>query len=126
MKNVLQEGLKWLEVQRHTHMASPALYKRVNEQGQIIEKQIVATIGHTELDVSDGYGTTIKSHATDFLILAEDLDFEPKAGDTIVFDDRIYEVMTLSGQGLGGHWQWSDPYHTTYRIHTKEIGAADE
>jgi len=30
-------------------------------------------------------------------------------------------VMSLGNQG---HWRWSDPYRTTMRIHTKEVGAA--
>jgi len=58
----------------------------------------------------------------DFLVSAEVFAptfGEPEPGDQIVADGVVYEVMDLAGQG---HWRWSDPYRTTMRIHTKEIG----
>ena len=58
---------------------------------------------------------------TDFLILATELTLgEPEAGDKIIADGRVYEVMSLAGQG---HWRWSDSYRATMRIHTKDVGA---
>ena len=65
-------------------------------------------------------GLTINSQVWDFLILAEELGFDPEPGDVIVANGRRYEVMNLSGEGC---WRWSDPYRQTYRIHTKDIGA---
>jgi hypothetical protein len=54
----------------------------------------------------------------DFLITASDLNIEPEEGDVIVYQSRRYEVLPAGG----ATWQWSDPYKTTYRIHTKDIG----
>ena len=72
--------------------------------------------------MEDEHGLRVAAHVTDFLILAADLAptfGEPEAGDQIVTDGVVYEVMNLAGQG---HWRWSDPHRTTMRIHTKEVG----
>ena len=45
---------------------------------------------------------------------------EPEAGDQIVTDGTIFEVMSLGSQG---HWRWSDPHRQALRIHAKETGA---
>ena len=44
----------------------------------------------------------------------------PEPGDRIAAEGAIFEVMSLAGQV---HWRWSDPYRSTLRIHTREIGA---
>jgi hypothetical protein len=122
MSDLLRDGLTWLEQQRTAHCSSQVTYRR-----EATELLVNATFGRTEYEVADEYsggGATIRAHVVDFLILAEELSptfGEPKAGDQIVADGRIYEVMALSGQG---HWRWSDPYRTTYRIHTKDVGPA--
>lgn len=81
-----------------------------------------ATFGRTTYEVVDESGLTIGAHVWDFLILADALPgVEPEPGDVIVADGRRYEVMALGEDTRG--WRWSDPYRTTYRIHTREIGA---
>jgi hypothetical protein len=47
---------------------------------------------------------------------------EPKPGDRITSENRLYEVMHKSGDIPP--WQWSDVYNKRYRIHTKDVGAA--
>ncbi len=69
--------------------------------------------------MADESGMTIGSYVWDFLVLADELAFEPKPGDVIVADGRLYEVLDLAGERC---WRWSDPYRQTYRIHTKDIG----
>jgi hypothetical protein len=86
---------------------------------------VLATFGRTSYEVADGTsggGVTVGSHVWDFLVLAGDLGDEPQPGDVIVADERRFEVLPL-GEDVQG-WRWSDPYHQTYRIHTREIGPA--
>jgi len=114
--DLLRQGSQWLEQQRTAHCSSQVTYRR----GETV-LVVNATYGRTNYEVEDEYGLRVGAHVTDFLILAEDFTLgEPIAGDKIVADGRVYEVMSLSGQG---HWRWSDPYRTTMRIHTKDIGA---
>lgn len=115
MADLLKQGSHWLEQMRTTHMSSPVIYRRVGHA----DIEVQATIGKTDYEVADEYGATIRSHVVDFLILADDLDLEPQAGDVIVTDGRKYEVMDLAGEGSK---RWSDSHHTTYRIHTKDTG----
>lgn len=117
MGDLLRDGLTWLEQQRTAHMTSPVTYSssRAGQADVIVQ----ATFGKTNYEVADDYGATIQTHVIDFLILAEQLGFEPQAGDDIIADGQYYEVMNLSGEGC---WRWSDPYRATYRIHTKEVG----
>jgi hypothetical protein len=99
---------------RTTHCSSPAEYRRDSQV-----KPIRATYGRTQYEVADESGLTINGQAWDFLILADELGFDPEPGDVIAANGRRYEVMNLGGEGC---WRWSDPYRQTYRIHTKDIG----
>ncbi len=120
MGDLLRQGGQWLEQQRTAHMTSPVVYRRAGRA----DAELQATFGRTEYEVEDEYGIRVGAQVIDFLILADDLSptfDEPEAGDQIVADGRLYEVMPLSGQG---HWRWSDPYRTTMRIHTKDMGQA--
>jgi hypothetical protein len=124
MPDLLRQGSQWLESMRETHMTSPVTYRRAGQA----DAEIPATWGKTDLEVADDYGATIRTHVIDFLILADTLGSEPQAGDVIVAPltgsgqatGRKFEVMDLAGQGC---WRWSDPYRTTFRIHTKDVGA---
>jgi hypothetical protein len=126
MSDLLRQGSQWLEQQRTAHMTSPVTYRRAGQA----DAEVLATWGKTDLEVADDYGATIRTHVIDFLILADALwqeGFEPQAGDVIVAPStgsgqatgRKFEVMDLAGQGC---WRWSDPYRTTFRIHTKDTG----
>jgi len=112
--DLLRQGSQWLEQQRTAHCSSQVTYRRDQDS-----HEFDATFGRTEYEVEDDYGLRVGAQVTDFLILAEAFPFdEPQAGDQIVADGAVYEVMNLAGQG---HWRWSDPYRTTMRIHTKEV-----
>jgi len=115
---MLQQGSQWLEQMRTQHCSSPVTYRRGGT-----EATINATYGRTEYEVDDDYGLRVAAHVTDFLISATDFTptfGEPEAGDQIVADGTIFEVMSLGNQG---HWRWSDPHRQALRIHTKETGA---
>jgi hypothetical protein len=116
MTDLLRQGSDWLERMRTAHCSSPVEYHR---DGQTLA--VNATFGKTDVEVADESGLTIGSFIWDFLVLAADLGFEPKAGDVIVADARQYEVLSIGGERC---WRWSDPYRQTYRIHTKDIGDA--
>ena len=118
MTDLLRQGSQWLAGVLNEHAASPVTYRR----GQT-EASLNATFGRTEYEVEDDSGIRVAAHAIDFLIVATDLEptfGEPEAGDQIVADGQVHEVLDLAGQG---HWRWSDPHRTTMRIHTKQIGA---
>ena len=126
MGDLLQQGSQWLEQQRRAHCSSPVEYRRPaaseppGEGGSPDAKSVKATYGRTRYEVADASGLTINAQVWDFLILADELGFDPEPGDVIVANARRYEVMNLGGEGC---WRWSDPYRQTYRIHTKDIGA---
>ena len=116
MADMFHDGLTWLAQQLNQHCASPVEYRRGDEPFFVN-----ATFGKTDIEIADESGLTISSFVWDFLINADALGFEPEAGDVIVANGRQYEVMNLTGDGP---WRFSDPYRTTLRIHTKDIGAA--
>ena len=117
MGDLLRQGSQWLEQMRTAHCSSPVTYRRPPD-----EWIVNATFGRTAYEIADESGLTIGGHVWDFLILADDLaSGEPRPGDVIVTDNRQFEVMSL-GEDIRG-WRWSDPYRTTYRIHTRDIGA---
>jgi len=123
MGDLLRQGTQWLEQQRAAHCSSPVTYRRPSTgSGQATEAAIDATFGRTQYEVEDEHGLRVGAEVIDFLVSAEvfaPMFDEPEAGDQIVADGVVYEVMDLAGQG---HWRWSDPYRTTMRIHTKEVG----
>lgn len=116
MGDLLRQGSQWLEQMRTAHCSSPVTYRR-----DTTAWSVSATFGRTAYEVADESGLTVGSHVWAFLILAEVLPgIEPKPGDVIAADGRRYEVLPL-GEDVRG-WRWSDPYRTTYRIHTRDIG----
>ncbi len=115
MANLLRDGGVWLERQRTAHCSSPVGYSRDGATSTVS-----ATYGRTDATLADESGLTVVARVWDFLILADELAFEPVAGDVITVDGRRHEVLDLPDEGC---WRWSDPYRQTYRIHTKDIGA---
>jgi len=117
--DLLRQGSQWLEQMRWAHCSSQVTYRRGAR-----EQVLSATFGRTQYEVQDDYGLVVAAHVTDFLVAAADFApvfGEPRAGDQIVADGIVHEVMSLASEG---HWRWSDPYRTTMRIHTKEVGTA--
>ncbi len=123
MDDMLRRGIDWLHRMQHSHCASPVEYHR---DGTV--HTVRATRGQTDYQLATEAGLNIGGHVWDFLILADELagalasDAEPEPGDIIDADGVRYEVMAL-GDDIRG-WRWSDPYRTTYRIHTRQIGVS--
>src|SRR5262245_20265726 len=66
-------------------------------------------------------GPAVERSDSDFLIRASALPDEPQAGDRISLTGAgsgTYELTRIAGEPA---WRWSDPTHTTYRVHTKEV-----
>ena len=117
MANLLQTGTAWLAQQRGAHCASQVTYRR----GET-ELVLGATFGRPDRDVEDELGVRVGATMTDFLVAATDFAptfGEPQAGDQVIADGTVYEVLDLAGQG---HWRWSGVPGTTMRIHTKQVG----
>jgi hypothetical protein len=86
-----------------------------------------ATIGRTEFEQVDEYGSLHKIESRDFLVRAQDLVLAgsqtlPQAGDRIRETDGdqafVYEVMA---PGDEPPFRYSDPNRKTLRIHTKHV-----
>lgn len=119
MGDLLRQGGQWLEQQRSAHCSSQVTYRRGTQ-----EQALSATFGRTEYEAQDESGFLVTAHATDFLVSAADfmpIFGEPQAGDQVIADGVLYEVLSL---GNLGHWRWSDPYRTTMRIHARQVGVA--
>jgi hypothetical protein len=120
MPDLLRQGVTWLNQMRDTHCASEVVYRRGDETWIA-----VATLGQTQVEIGADVGATVTSHVRDFLVSASALPLgEPRVGDVIESDVRRYEVIAL-GDDLRG-WRWSDPFRTTYRIHTQDVGPIEE
>ncbi len=115
MTDLLKDGSAWLEQQREAHCSSQVSYFR--GAGETV---LNATFGRTEFEEEVEAGQTTISHVWDFLILAADLGADPALGDRIVTGGMQYEVMPFGSDREG--WRWSDPFRTTYRIHTRCTG----
>jgi len=120
MSDMLKDGLEWLEEQRKAHLTTDVVYTHRRTPGAV-SVTVAATFGKTDYDVSTEDGMTIGSHVWDFLITATDLSAEPEGGDIITAQGRRYIVMGFAGEA----WRWSDPYRTTYRIHTRDAGSSE-
>jgi len=118
MADLLRQGSQWLEQQRTAYCSSSVEYRAPGRSPDATT--VSATYGKTDVEIADESGLTITAGVWDFLILAEELGFDPEPGDVIAANGRKYEVMNLGGENC---WRWSDPYRQTYRIHTKDIGA---
>jgi hypothetical protein len=123
--DILENSSRWLESQRHKHRTRSVVYRR-GESSVVLP----ATVGRTQFERGDEYGTIIESEMRDYLCRAEDLvidgvpvlpergdQIEETAGDTTF----AYEVMPLAGEQP---WRYSDPYRQTLRIHTRQVGEA--
>lgn len=123
MPDMLEQGLAWLDDQRHRHMSRTVVYQRGTDA-----VELAATTGRTEFEQVDEHGTVIKLQSRDFLVRTADLELAgartlPQAGDrvreTVGVQTFVYEVMAPGGEPP---WRYSDPYRKALRIHTKHVG----
>jgi len=121
MTDLLAKGSEWLEAERTKHMTRSVTYQRGTES-----VALAATVGQTIFRIDNGYGVQKHYESRDYLVLAADLPFLPKAGDRIRETDGgkvfVYEVMAPGNEPA---WRYSDPYRKTLRIHTKLVGTED-
>ena len=113
--NILANGLRWLADKQAVHASVKIEYR----QGDKVFKP-AAWLGHTKVETTDEAGFRIGSHITDLLIRSKDLPVTPALGDIILMNGFRYEVLELPDDDAC--WCWSDPFHTVYRIHVKELG----
>ena len=114
--NLLESASEWLNEQRRDCLSVTITYKP--KGGGSFE--IPATLGRTLFRTENQYGSTIRIESRDFLVAAADLSDDPERGDTILYNGMRYEVLAPNAEPV---WRWSGAYHSTRRIHTKEIGA---
>lgn len=123
MAGLLEQASAWLEGQRTKHLTRSVTYRR----GAQSVEDLPATIGKTTFELDDGDGAVIRSESRDYLVLAADLvlggaQILPQRGDSIVETlggkQLVYEVLAPGNEPI---WRWSDPYHQTLRIHTKQV-----
>ena len=114
--NLLDAAAEWLNEQRRECLSVPIIYKP--KTGGSFE--IPATLGRTLFRTENQYGSTIRIESRDFLVAAADLPDDPERGDAIIYNGCRYEVLAPNAEPV---WRWSGAYHSTRRIHTKEIGA---
>lgn len=111
---MINRGLDWLEQRLLGFCSSPVEYRRDTQT-----LTVNAVFGKTDYEADDGNGITVGGFVWDFLIDAAALGMQPKVGDVIKINHRLFEVMNLAGQGC---WCWTGPNQKTCRIHTKDIG----
>ena len=91
MTDLLGQAADWLERMRRRHMTRRVVYSRGGESAET-----AATLGSTTYELTDEYGVTVQTQATDFLISADELILggeltTPRPGDRI-------RVATASGR----------------------------
>jgi hypothetical protein len=120
--NVLAKASQWLEDRRSQFAVSTVEYLRGSQTASVS-----ATIGKTTFEVDDGYGMLVRSESRDFLVLASDLVLGgspafPQRGDKIQqTDGEMTFNYEVTAPGKEPCWRWSDSFHKTLRIHTKEV-----
>jgi len=124
--DLLESGSAWLDAQRVKFMSRVVSYTRGKDA-----VDVHATIGKSVFEVESGYAVLERVESRDYLVPAADLVLAgavtlPLKGDRIKETDGakvfVYEVMA---PGNEPHFQFSDPYRKTLRIHTKFIGMED-
>jgi hypothetical protein len=123
MANMLRNGSSWLARVQKSDASDPVTIRR----GAQFTTGVPAVFGRYIAGVDEGTGFSSTQHADDFLILVTDYVIggqavEPASGDLIQYGSDYYQVLPFAGEP---HERYSDPFHTRYRIHTKQIEAPD-
>lgn len=115
MPDVLQTSSAWLESMRDQFRTNDVTYSADGTP-----TVVKATVGRSEFEMVDSNGVVMRVDSRDYLITASQLSVEPKAGHRIADGGNVYEVSEFGSEPA---WRWSDPFHQTYRIHTKKVKA---
>jgi hypothetical protein len=124
--DILEGASAWLDAQRLKFMSRTVSYCRGRDS-----VDVRAAIGKTVFEVDSGYGILERTESRDYLVPVSDLVLAgqvtlPLSGDRIreTQDGKVY-VYEVMAPGKEPHFQFSDPYRRTLRIHTKFIGTED-
>lgn len=107
--NILEKSAQYIDKVR---------VKCLTETVEYEDFPVAATIGKTIFKLDNGYGV-VYEESTDFLISVALLLDQPRKGDKILWREVEYEVLAPDNEPV---WRYSDPYKTTYRIHSKRVG----
>lgn len=118
MSDMLRAGAAWLAGQLQNNAGTSVTVSR-----GAITATVVATIGRSVFEASEGGGVVESWESRDFLLPTADLPFgEPQRHDriteTINGDPRVYEVASPRGVPL---FHYADAFQEIVRIHTKRI-----
>ena len=81
-----------------------------------------AVPGNTAMEQQTTDGLVTTERIQDFVFLASDLlGLVPRRNDKILWESRLFQVVHPAG---GRQYSFADPFHTMYRVHTKEINIA--
>jgi hypothetical protein len=111
----MSKGLDFLASQRKQFLSESIVYSPLSGEAH----PLFATPGRTLFRSENEYGMTVRTLSFDFIVSADDLGCEPRRGDTIIFNNRMYEVLAPNNEPC---WRWSGNDGKTYRIHTKDTG----
>ena len=95
--------------------------------GEVMVESAPAKVGRTLFRTDDvATGMVFRFEERDFIVRASDFAAigEPRRGDEIVWDGRLYLVAAPDGEPC---WKWhTRQSHTQMRIHAKYSGAPEE
>ena len=123
MADLLEQAAAWLDQMRTRHVSRLVTYRRGDTS-----VEVQATLGRRTYDVDDGAGALVAAQSIDFIVSAAALVLGgnvvlPERGDRITVTQdggaRVFEVT--SPGGAMAHWEPSDPWGKTLRIHTKHV-----
>jgi hypothetical protein len=120
--DILQRSSDWLQEQRRRYASHTVSFMRGDRRAVVL-----ATIGKTTFEVDDGYGVLVRSESRDFLVSADDLVVDgtaimPQRGDRIQeTQGAVTFTYEVTAPGKEPCWRWSDAFHKTLRIHTKQV-----
>lgn len=120
MTNLIQDGLEWMASQLSAFASDSVDYAR----GDSTLSELPAAIGESEHEDGGSDGTLLMVHSVDFIITAADLILNsavitPKAGDTVTWESRTYEVRPFGPERQT--WRFEDQHQVMIRIHTKQV-----
>lgn len=129
MANLFERGTAWLAGKLEQHAGSEVVYSRSDHDPEVpslVEVTLTATVGRSELTVSDGNGVTNLVETRDYTVDARKLLLGgavtlPQPGDVIT-EVRNSQTLVCKVLDLPGRNCYElDPTRTILRIHTKIV-----